>query len=287
MDLKGARRSSNVDDQRGGGGRGGSIGIGLGTIVVVVVVSKLLGADPIEVLNALSNGGETPSTSSRRAPTSSPQDDELADFSSAVLATTEDVWRTIFQARGSRYVDPTLVLFRDRVSTACGGASSATGPFYCPGDHRLYLDLSFFTELRTRFGAPGDFAEAYVIAHEVGHHVQSLLGIERTVREQERGRTKAEKNALSVRLELQADCFAGVWAKEGQKERKFLQPGDLEEALGAAAAVGDDTLQKQARGTVVPETFTHGSSAQRMKWFRRGFQTGTIEGCDTFSGTGE
>lgn len=287
MDLRGARRSSNVDDQRGSGGRGGSIGIGLGTIVVVVVVSKLLGADPIEVLNALSSSGEAPSTSSRVATTSSAQDDELADFSSAVLATTEDVWRTIFQARGSRYVDPTLVLFRDRVSTACGGASSAMGPFYCPQDHRLYLDLSFFSELRTRFGAPGDFAEAYVIAHEVGHHVQSLLGIERTMREQQRGRSKAEQNALSVRLELQADCFAGVWAKEGQQARKFLQPGDLEEALKAAAAVGDDTLQRQARGTVVPETFTHGSSAQRMKWFRQGFQTGTIEGCDTFAGAVE
>lgn len=284
MDLKGARRSSNVDDQRGGGRRR-PLGLGLGTIVVIVVVSKLLGADPIEVLHALSSNGGTQPVS-RSAPASA-QDDALADFSSAVLASTEDVWRTLFEARGRHYVDPTLVLFRDEVSTACGGASSATGPFYCPGDHRLYLDLSFFGELRTRFGAPGDFAEAYVIAHEVGHHVQSLLGVERAMREQQRGRSKAEQNALSVRLELQADCFAGVWAKEGQRERKFLEPGDIEEALGAAAAVGDDTLQRQARGRVVPETFTHGSAAQRMKWFRRGFQGGTIEGCNTFDGSSE
>jgi hypothetical protein len=202
-----------------------------------------------------------------------------------VLADTEDAWSAIFAEGGQRYVEPTLVLFTDRVQSACGMAGAAMGPFYCPADQQIYIDLGFYDELRTRFRAPGDFAQAYVIAHEVGHHVQNLLGVSDEVHKAQRGLSKAEANALSVRLELQADCFAGVWANHAQRTRALLEPGDLEEALGAASAIGDDRIQRQTGGAVAPDSFTHGSSEQRVRWFRRGFETGDGGLCDTFSAT--
>ena len=205
------------------------------------------------------------------------------DFVSVVLADTEDTWQQIFREQGGTYREPTLVLFSGRVNSACGMASAAVGPFYCPGDQQLYIDLSFFNDLRVRHGAPGDFAQAYVVAHEVGHHVQTLLGISKQVQEAGRGQSKAAVNALSVRQELQADCFAGLWGHAANNNRQLLDPGDLEEALRAATAIGDDRLQREAGGQVVPDSFTHGSSAQRVEWFRRGFDSGNIADCDTFS----
>jgi len=248
-------------------------------VLVVTLVGAYFGVDPRTLLQALDQGS---AEQSAPAPTT-PAEDQQADFVSAVLASTEDAWHQVFQELGAEYREPKLVLFRDQVASACGGASAAVGPFYCPSDHKLYLDLSFFEDLRRRFGAPGDFAQAYVIAHEVGHHVQSLLGTEGKMRAAQRGAPASERNALSVRLELQADCYAGLWAKVGQKQRKFLQPGDIEEAVQAANAIGDDRLQKQSQGTVVPESFTHGSSAQRIHWFKVGFDRGTLEACDTFT----
>ncbi|MDH4040855.1 MAG: zinc metallopeptidase, partial [Gammaproteobacteria bacterium] len=200
-----------------------------------------------------------------------------------VLASTEDTWQQVFQARGGSYRVPTLVLFSGRVNSACGLASSAVGPFYCPGDQKLYIDLSFFDDLQQRYGAPGDFAQAYVVAHEVGHHVQTLLGISQQVQEAGRGKSKAQVNALSVRQELQADCFAGLWGNQANRQRQWLDPGDLEEALRAATAIGDDRLQREAGGQVVPDSFTHGTSAQRVAWFKRGFESGDIKACDTFA----
>ncbi|KAF0804288.1 YpfJ-like protein [Alcanivorax xiamenensis] len=242
--------------------------------VVGYVGTRLLGID------VLSMGQGNPMAEQSR-PLSDEQQ-ELAEFSAVVLAETEDTWRRIFSGMGKQYREPTLVLFSNGVRSACGTASSAVGPFYCPGDQQLYLDLTFFNELRRRHGAPGDFAQAYVIAHEVGHHVQTLLGISQRVRQARSGLSQADANALSVRQELQADCFAGVWGHEaGQKQ--LLEEGDLEEALAAANAIGDDTLQEQAGRAVVPDSFTHGSSAQRVEWFRRGFDSGDISACDTFA----
>ncbi len=277
------RRSSNVEDRRGrrvsrpmavGGG-----GIGL---LVIIVIALFLGVDPTPLLQ------NTTSSSVSSGPPSAPPtaaENELADFVSVVLADTEDTWRAQFAEGGQRYVEPTLVLFTDRVQSACGMAGAAMGPFYCPSDQQIYIDLGFYDELRSRFRAPGDFAQAYVIAHEVGHHVQNLLGISDQMRRQQQGLSKADANALSVRLELQADCFSGVWAFHAQRVRNILEPGDLEEALTAASAIGDDRIQRQSTGTVVPDSFTHGSSEQRVRWFRRGFETGDAGVCDTFGAT--
>jgi predicted metalloprotease len=247
--------------------------------VVVIFGGRLLGIDLLPLLL----GGGTPTTAQYQP---SPEEQELVEFASVVLADTEATWQNEFSARGGQYREPTLVLFTGRVSSACGLASSAVGPFYCPADQKLYLDLSFFDDLAQRHDAPGDFAQAYVIAHEVGHHVQTLLGISEEVRRLGRGRPEAEVNALSVRQELQADCLAGLWGHHANVDRKMLDPDDLDEALAAASAIGDDRLQREAGGRVVPDSFTHGSSAQRVKWFRTGFDSGRLEDCDTFAVTG-
>jgi uncharacterized protein len=294
MDLSGQRRSTNIEDRRGGGGAapgggggGGRRGVtlGLGGIIGVVVISKLLGADPQQVLAALAGNAPPGASPTASAPRSPADNDAAKDFMAAVLGSTEDTWGALFQESGSQYPEPGLVLFRNQVASACGRASSATGPFYCPGDDKLYLDLSFFDELARRLNAPGDFAQAYVIAHEVGHHIQNVTGVEKRMRAAQRGKDEAEQNELSVRMELQADCYAGVWAHHAQSSKPFLQQGDIEEAIGAATAIGDDRLQKQAQGYVVPESFTHGTSAQRVKWFSVGFKQGSIASCDTFKTT--
>jgi predicted metalloprotease len=274
------RRSQNIEDRRG---RGAPIAIGggLGT-VALLILALVFGFDPSVVLQ-----GEPPAGPSvtRDAPATSPATDPLRDFVAVVLADTEDVWRELFTAMKREYRDPTLVLFSGSVQSACGIAGSAVGPFYCPGDRKLYLDLDFFRTLRDRFRAPGDFAQAYVIAHEVGHHVQTLLGISERVQAQRRRLGQAEGNALSVRQELQADCLAGIWAHHANQARQVLEEGDIEEALNAAAAIGDDRLQRRGQGEVVPESFTHGSSAQRVRWFRRGLGAGDVGRCDTFQAT--
>jgi predicted metalloprotease len=280
MKLDDSRRSDNVEDDRGSGlGRRGA-GIGIGTIVIVVI-GYFMGVSPSTLLSLL-NGGDTQTT----APSAQPQNgaaanDPQVDFVRAILGETEDVWGAYFSNMGKNYVPPKLVLFSGQVSSACGFASAAAGPFYCPGDQKVYIDLSFYRQLATEFGAPGDFARAYVIAHEVGHHVQNLLGItDKADRaEQRAGRTGA--NHVSVLIELQADCFAGVWAAQAEAARKILEPGDLEQGLQAASSVGDDTLQKREQGTVVPDSFTHGTSAQRVDWFRRGFDSAKIDNCNT------
>lgn len=268
------RQSSNVEDRRGLS-RGGIItGGGIGTVIILLVV-YLLGGDPAALLEQ-NPGGRT----SYERPVS-PGEDTLAQFVSFVLADLEDVWHEQFRQIGEQYREPRLVLFTDKVQSACGMAGAAVGPFYCPGDSKVYIDLSFYRELRMRFGAPGDFAQAYVIAHEVGHHVQHLLGISDRVHRMQSGASRAEANRLSVQLELQADFLAGVWAHYAA-QRNLLEAGDLEEALQAAASIGDDRLQQQAQGYVVPESFTHGTSEQRVRWFRKGFQTGTLNEGDTF-----
>lgn len=278
MRWQGGRRSSNVQDRRGRGGliAGGGIGA-----VILTIVALLLGVDP----DGLPTGG-VGAPADEVAPGAPDQFsgvDEEADFVSVVLADTEDTWNAIFAERGLSYREPQLVLFENAVQSACGFAQSAVGPFYCPADQTVYLDLAFFRELHQRFGAPGDFARAYVIAHEVGHHVQTLLGISDEVRAAQSRSSQRETNALQVRMELQADCLSGMWAFHADRERQVLEPGDIEEALGAAAAIGDDRLQRQTQGQVVPESFTHGTSAQRMEWFRRGFDSGNPDACDTFA----
>jgi len=269
------RRSDNVIDVRGRGLpiAGGGIGV-----AVLALVVYLMGGDPRVVLQNTQTA--QPAGPQAGAP---PANDAQSQFASVVLADTEDTWNAIFREKyGRDYEDPKLVLFSGAVQSACGSARAAMGPFYCPNDHRVYLDLSFFRELRERFGAPGDFAEAYVIAHEVGHHVQNLLGIFDKAQQAEQG-SRSRANAVSVRLELQADCLAGVWGNHAQRARNVLEPGDLDEALNAASAIGDDRLQKESQGYVVPESFTHGTSQQRQQWFRRGFEQGTLEACDTFA----
>ena len=270
------RRSGNVEDRRGV--RLGGAGLGLGGLALVVV-AMLFGIDPREVLGLVSTTESSGTTVPGAHPT-----DEAGDFASAVLADTEDVWTQLLpKEEGRAYRAPTLVLFRDAVSSACGLADAAVGPFYCPPDENVYLDLGFFDELSQRYGASGDFAQAYVIAHEVGHHVQHLLGITDQVDAKLRGLGKAQANELSVRLELQADCLAGVWAHHADEMRNVLEPGDIEEALNAAAAIGDDRLQRKTQGRVMPDSFTHGTSEQRARWFRRGYEQGTIAASDTFS----
>jgi predicted metalloprotease len=291
MKWEGNRQSDNVEDARGGGhGRpgarlGGGRGIGLGTIVVALLAGWIFGINPMTVLGVLSGGDLTGSgTMQEQTAGAPPTNDTMARFVSTVLADTEDVWHEQFKQAGKTYREPKLRLFRGSEPTACGRGDAAMGPFYCPGDEKVYIDLSFYEMMRTRMGAPGDFAQAYVIAHEVGHHVQHLMGITAQV-EARRGRvSQAEQNALSVRLELQADCFAGIWAHHAQAARQILEQGDIEEALNAASQIGDDTLQRQSQGTVRPETFTHGSSAQRVRWFKLGFRSGDLNQCQTFDG---
>ena len=282
MRWRGERESSNVEDRRGmsGGGRI-AIGGGLGTLVIIII-AVLLGADPRQILQQAPTD-TAPSTSQAPRPGNT-EEEELKKFVSVVLAKTEDVWQDIFRQNGKQYRDPTLVLFTGEVQSACGLGSAASGPFYCPGDQKVYIDLSFYEELRRRFRSPGDFAQAYVIAHEVGHHVQKLLGISDRVDSMQRRMSEVDANRLSVRLELQADFFAGVFARYVQKQG-LLEEGDIEEALNAASAIGDDAIQRQTSGRVVPDSFTHGTSEQRLHWFRKGFDTGDIRQGDTFSAT--
>jgi predicted metalloprotease len=273
MEWQGQRESDNVEDQRSSGGGGGrGIMIGGGATVIGVIICLVLGIDPRVVLQ-----NSRPTEVSTQQPRQSPQEqDQLKKFVSVVLADTEDVWHEQFRKMGKTYVEPKLVLFTGRVQSACGLASDASGPFYCPGDSHVYIDLEFYQELKNRFHAPGDFAQAYVIAHEVGHHVQKLLGVSDKVHAQRGRLSQVEYNRMSVRLELQADFLAGVWAHHAQKSKHILQPGDLEAALRAANAIGDDRLQRQAKGYVVPDAFTHGTSLQRARWFRLGFETGNV-----------
>ena len=282
MRWKGGRRSQNVEDRRGTRmGRGAAVG-GVGGLgfLVVVILYMLLGGDPAQLVEQMPAQGQPSASASTGAPP--PGQEELADFVSVVLADTEDTWNPIFASIGRQYEEPRLVLFSGQVQSACGMAGAAMGPFYCPADHKLYIYLTFYEEMKRRFRAPGDFAQAYVIAHEVGHHVQNLLGINSEVQAMQRRASKTEANALSVRLELQADCLAGVWGFHTQRARNMLEEGDLEEALNAASAIGDDTIQRRGSGRVVPDSFTHGSSAQRVKWFRIGFKSGDVAACDTF-----
>jgi uncharacterized protein len=281
MRWREGRQSTNIEDRRGLGGGGIAIG-GLGGIVVLIL-ALLFGADPRQFFEQVPSESTNPATSSSRS--TNPEEEELRQFTAAVLADTEDVWNDIFRQMRGQYREPTLVLFTDQVRSACGVAGAAVGPFYCPGDQMVYLDLSFFKELKTRFRAPGDFAQAYVIAHEVGHHVQNLLGTMEKVNATQQRLSEAEANKLSVAVELQADFLAGVWAYHAQK-RNILDPGDIEEALKAASAVGDDRLQRESQGYVVPDSFTHGTSEQRIYWFRRGFETGDIRQGNTFNTRG-
>ncbi|MGC9236562.1 MAG: KPN_02809 family neutral zinc metallopeptidase [Thiomonas sp.] len=283
MLWKNGRRSDNVEDQRTAstGRRGGLVGGGIGTIVLALV-ALYFGVDPSVVLNQVAQQQvqQTP----QQAPAAlTEKDQQDKAFLSVVLADTEDTWGALFRQAGRQYVDPKLVLFSGAVQSACGYAQAATGPFYCPADQKLYLDTQFFQDLQQRLGAQGDFAQAYVIAHEVGHHVQNLLGVEGKVREAMQRSSRTRANALLVRLELQADCYAGVWAHHAQHERQVLEAGDIEEAINAAQAVGDDRLQQQAQGHVVPDSFTHGTSAQRARWFQTGFASGQPQVCDTFN----
>jgi len=280
MRWRGNRESSNVEDRRGSGGRKTVIGGGLG-IIIVIILSLVMGEDPTKVLQNVMPDGQQ--GMEQYAPANTAEDEEAASFVKVVLAENEDVWNSLFAQNGKSYTEPVLVLFRNQVSSACGSASSSSGPFYCSADQKIYIDLSFYDELKTRFNAPGDFAMAYVIAHEVGHHVQNLLGISAQVHAQRGRLSEEEYNQLSVRLELQADFFAGLWAHHADRMKSILEEGDIEEALNAANAIGDDRLQKQSQGYIVPDAFTHGTSAQRMRWFKKGYTSGDIGQGDTFA----
>jgi predicted metalloprotease len=284
MRLDDGRESENVEDQRGssGGGAGRIVGGGIGT-VVLVLVAMYFGIDPSFVLNLAQTGGDSSSVSRQAAPRP-PEENKLAKFVSVVLADTEDTWRAQFKQNNMTYRDPKLVLFTGSVKSACGFAQAATGPFYCPADEKVYIDLGFYLEMKDRFAAPGDFAQAYVIAHEIGHHVQNQLGISEKVQNARAKVGQVAGNRLSVKLELQADCLAGVWANHADKARHILEQGDVEEALNAASAIGDDRLQRQAQGHVVPDAFTHGTSQQRVSWFKQGLESGDINKCNTFKG---
>ena len=289
MKWEGERQSDNVEDRRGsGGGGGGGLpsfggrGIGIGSIAIALVAGWVFGINPLTVLGLLSGDAGAPAPVQQAPAQRPPAQDKSAMFVSTVLADTEDVWGNVFQASGGQYQRPKLVLFRGSTPTACGRGEAAMGPFYCPGDSQVYIDLGFFDTLRSRLGAPGDFAQAYVIAHEVGHHVQNLMGITGKV-DGMRGKVpESQMNALSVRVELQADCFAGVWAHHSQKGKGWLDRADIDEALNAAAQIGDDTLQKKSQGMVVPESFTHGTSQQRQTWLKRGLGSGAVAQCNTF-----
>jgi predicted metalloprotease len=305
MQWRGRRQSGNVEDRRGqGGGFGGGLGrmgggripiglpggrraggggLGIGSLIVIGLVLWFLGINPLTLLSGVGGGGspiQMPS-GTETGQTGAPGD-EAGQFVATVLADTEDTWNQIFSAAGENYPEPTLVLFEGSTDSACGFASAATGPFYCPADRRLYIDLAFYDELAGRFQASGDFAQAYVIAHEVGHHIQNLQGILPKVNEQRQRMSEADSNALSIRVELQADCYAGIWANHSEKIG-VVEDGDLEEALTAAAAVGDDSIQKRTQGYVVPESFNHGTAEQRARWFKRGYESGSVQSCDTFS----
>lgn len=284
MRLDDEQESGNIEDRRGMGMPGGRAGgIGIGTIILALAASYFFGVDPAAVIGVatqLQGGGAPIQSMPAHKP---PADDEMARFVGKVLGSTERTWQAQFQRMGRRYEDPKLVLFSGATPTACGTGQTAMGPFYCPLDRKVYIDLAFYQELKDRFHAPGDFAQAYVIAHEVGHHVQNLLGISDKVHNaQQHAHSGAQANALSVRLELQADCLAGVWAAQANEARHILESGDVEEALAAASAIGDDRLQKQARGTIVPDAFTHGTSEQRVRWFKRGIESGDMNWCNTF-----
>jgi len=279
MRWKTGRRSSHIEDRRGRGVGRGLFKGGIGTVVIALGLAYFLGIDPT-ILLQMQQAGVPPGGGSDYQPTAKEQ--QQADFVSVVLADTEDTWGAIFEEAGYQYEEPVLVLFSGRVNSACGLASAAMGPFYCPADKKVYIDLAFFDDLQHRHGASGDFAQAYVIAHEVGHHVQNLLGTSDRVRKAQGALGKEGANELSVKLELQADCFAGLWGNYADRSRAVLEQGDIEEALNAASAIGDDRLQKEAQGYVVPESFTHGSSAQRVHWFRQGITTGEFGACDTF-----
>ena len=298
MKWEGNRESDNVEDRRddgggGGGGGGGGFGgggllggrsIGIGTIVIALLGGWAFGINPLTILSMLSGGASTSQVQQQPAPANRPPaDDPMAKFVRTVLADTEDVWKDVFAKGGATYREPHLVMFRGATGTACGQGQSAMGPFYCPSDQKVYIDLNFYETLKNRLGAPGEFAQAYVIAHEVGHHVQNLLGISAKVDEARSRVSKVDYNALSVKLELQADCFAGVWAFNANNSRHILEGGDIESAMNAAAKIGDDALQRAGGGAVVPESFTHGTSAQRQRWFNTGITTGSVKACDTFS----
>jgi hypothetical protein len=282
MRLGGERESSNVEDGRGGGGRI-AIGGGLGGLAILLIAT-LLGLDPRQLLNTAPDAGPAPGTQTQQAP-GTQQNDQMLEFVKRVLGSTETTWSDIFRRNGATYREPKLRLFNGQVESACGVAGASVGPFYCPADERVYLDTSFFDELRSRFRAPGDFAQAYVIAHEVGHHVQKLLGTSDKVTAMQQRASEAQGNRLSVMLELQADCYAGVWGFYAQ-QRGILDPGDLDEALRAASAIGDDRLQKESQGYAVPDSFTHGTSEQRTRWFKQGFDNGDMRRCDTFNARG-
>ncbi len=292
MRWRGRRQSTNVEDRRGArrarARRGG--GIGLGGLVLLLGVSWLFGVDPMMLFQSIEQASVTdagpfpaPPGSPRTKRPDAAADDDMKRFVSVVLADTEVTWQAAFEQAGRTYREPTLVLFTETVDSACGMAQSAMGPFYCPGDQKVYIDLSFYADLKNRFGAPGDFAQAYVIAHEVAHHVQNLMGISGQVHSRQQRSSRTRANQLSVLLELQADCLAGVWAYKADNVRRLLEDGDVEEGLRAAAAIGDDRLQKQSRGYVTPDSFTHGTSAQRVRWFRTGLETGDVGACDTFT----
>jgi predicted metalloprotease len=291
MRWRGRRKSSNIEDRRSAGAGGGfrrmggrrTGGVGIGMIAVVFIGSLIFGFNPMTVLNMLGGGG-LPVGGGQSVQTSAPsaESDELTQFVSVVLADTEDVWNGVFQQAGERYREPRLVLFSGSTQSACGFAQSASGPFYCPGDEKVYIDLAFYRQLKTQFQAPGDFAQAYVVAHEVGHHVQNLMGILPKFNEIRRRVSKEEANRLSVRIELQADCFAGIWAHNTAKQG-ILEQGDLREAMNAAAQIGDDMIQKRTQGYVVPESFSHGSAEQRQRWFRIGLEQGSVNACDTLN----
>ncbi len=311
MRWKKGRRSSNVEDRRGSSSRAGTPGLGglfkkrgsgarrgggSGLMMIVVALGAMyfLGVDPRALLSG-GSPGQSQTTAPLPSPDASrpgtmqsrtPQEDQMADFISVVLADTEDTWRTLFQTSGRRYQEPKLVLFSGSAQSACGFAQAAMGPFYCPADQKVYIDLSFYEDMQRRHGVAGDFAQAYVVAHEVGHHVQNLLGISDKIQSLRRRVSKTEGNQLSVLLELQADCFAGVWGNKANRSRHILEQGDIEEALHAASSIGDDRLQKQSRGYVTPESFTHGTSAQRVHWFKTGIKYGDLGRCNTFEGTG-
>ena len=288
MKWEGNRESDNVEDRRGSGGGGGGgsfLGggkIGIGTIIIALAAWGIFGINPLTVIQTMSGMDSSPAQVQGPA-TKPPGADMQAKFVSVVLADTEDVWSDVFTKGGAKYAAPKLVIFRGSTPTPCGAGQAAMGPFYCPGDQKVYIDLSFFETLKRQLGAGGDFAQAYVVAHEVGHHVQNLLGVNDKVEQARRRLSEKENNALSVRVELQADCYAGLWAKKANETRQILQAGDVEEAMNAAAKIGDDTLQRASTGNVRPDSFTHGTSAQRAKWFNIGLTTGNVKSCDTFS----
>jgi len=282
MDTRGRRQSSNIEDRRGMRPVRTGVGLSIGGVLFLVVLS-LLGINPLPFLGIATKAPEVQMQDTGQPYEESPQEAKLREMTAVVLADTEQSWSTLLPQYGIQYVEPTLVLFSGAVQSGCGTAESAMGPFYCPLDQKVYIDMSFYNDLSQRFGAPGDFAQAYVIAHEVGHHVQNLVGTAEKVRAAQQRMSQADANELSVRMELQADCFAGVWAHDAARSRQLLESGDVEEGLNAASAIGDDRIQKETQGRVVPDAFTHGSSAQRVRWFRRGLEAGKPEACDTFS----